>query len=169
MRLLKRRGGGNSTPRRLTAARPTTVSMPRRRAERRTGGTARVNRGGKQGRSRESLAREGAGSAVLGRGRGRRRGDGNFIGEVTFARADLHVGYARNVHGDFAVCLGPGHILIVVRLVAQDVLRRDLTADTSHRLDDAVGDLRRVAAGAHGEGVVAVVGGVRKIAGNILV
>src|ERR1035438_5241154 len=94
------------------------------------------------------------------RGWGRRRGVRNFIGEVAFARADFHVRQPRNVHGDSAVLLGPGFRSIVVRLVAQDVLRGDLAADTADGPDDAVGDLRRVAAGADGEGVVAVVGGV---------
>src|ERR1035437_5962182 len=101
----------------------------------------------------------------------RRRGGGgagDFVGEVAFARADLHVGQSRNVHGDFAVRLGLG-LGIGVRLVAQDVLGLDLAADAAHSLDDAIGDLRGVAAGADGEGVVAVVGGVRKIAGHILV
>src|ERR1017187_1137039 len=108
-------------------------------------------------------------STVLYR-RGRSRGWGvrNFIGEIAFARADFHVWQSGNVHGDFAVLLGPGLRSIVVRFVAQDVLRGDLAADTADGLDDAVRDLRRVAAGADREGVVAVVGGVRKIAGNIL-
>src|ERR1035441_3821594 len=79
------------------------------------------------------------------RGRRRGRGIGNFIGEVAFTRADLHVGQSRNVHGDFAVRLGPGLGIIVVRPVAQDVLGRDLATDAADGLDDAVGDLRRVA------------------------
>src|ERR1035437_2138309 len=62
----------------------------------------------------------------------RRRGVGNFVGEVAFARADLHVGQSRNVHGDFAVRLGLG-LGIVVRLVAQDILGRDLAADAGLR------------------------------------
>src|ERR1039457_3895224 len=89
-------------------------------------------------------------STVLCRSRGRRRGVRDFIGEVTFARADLHVRQSGNVHGDFAVLLGPGLRSVVVRLVAQDVLRGDLAADTADGLDDAVRDLRRVAVGTGG-------------------
>src|ERR1022692_4670731 len=88
------------------------------------------------------------------RSRSRGRGVRNLIGEVTFARADLHVRQSGNVHGDSAVLLGPGFRRVVIRFVAQDVLRGDLAADTANGLDDAVGDLRRVAAGADREGVV---------------
>src|ERR1039458_2050067 len=86
-------------------------------------------------------------STVLYRSRSRSRGWGvrNFIGEVAFARANFHVRQSGNVHGDLAVLLGPGLRSIKVRLVAQDVLRRDLAADTADGLDDAVRDLRRVA------------------------
>src|ERR1019366_3034360 len=76
-------------------------------------------------------------STVLCRSRGRRRGVRDFIGKVTFARADLHVRQSGNVHGDSAVLLGPGFRRVVIRFVAQDVLRVALAPDTANGLDDA--------------------------------
>src|SRR5262249_59480612 len=58
---------------------------------------------------------------------------------------------------------------IDIRFVLQNVLSGDISRDSGNRLDDAARDLGGISTGAYGQRVIAGVGGVRQVTGNILV